>query len=249
MGKMGHVRHMGRVARIAFVWLIAVPSQPALSFPPDPSLLSAPPDQTQRDRRLFAPRDLGLIEPPDRDQWQKPDQIMDSLSIADGSVVAELGAAGGWFTLHLARRVGPNGLVYAEDIQTEMLDAIRQRVQSENLHNVQPILGTASDPRLPSGLDAALISDAFREMDDPGDKTVVVTLLKHVARALKPSGVLGIVDFKPGGGGPGPAADQRVDPERVIAAAGEAGLRLVQREDVPPFIFVLKFVPADGPEF
>ena len=208
-----------------------------------------PSAQSQPNRRLFAPRDLGLIEPPDRDQWQKPDQIMDSLSIADGSVVAELGAAGGWFTLHLARRVGPNGIVYAEDIQTEMLDAIRQRAQSENLDNVQPILGTVSDPRLPSGLDAALISDAFREMDDPGDQTLVVTILKNVARALKPGGVLGIVDFKAGGGGPGPSADQRVDPARVIAAAREAGLQLVQREDVPPFIFVLKFVRATGREF
>ncbi|MBI3492509.1 MAG: class I SAM-dependent methyltransferase [Acidobacteria bacterium] len=174
---------------------------------------------------------------------------MDSLLIADGSVVAELGAAGGWFTLHLARRVGPNGVVYAEDIQPQMIDAIRQRVQSENLHNVELILGTPSDPRLPSGLDAALISDAFHEMDDPADRSLVVTLLGNVARALKPNGVLGIVDFRPGGGGPGPAADQRVDPERVIAAAREAGLQLIQREDVLPFIFLLKFSKASGREF
>ncbi|MBI3400627.1 MAG: class I SAM-dependent methyltransferase [Acidobacteria bacterium] len=234
----------------AVVLVLSLPALPASPAPPAlpalPALPAPPAQQAKPNRRLFAPRDLGLIEPPDRDQWQKPEQIMDSLSIADGSVVAELGAAGGWFTLWLARRVGPNGIVYAEDIQPQMLEEIRQRVQRENLHNVQPILGTPSDPRLPSGLDAALISDAFHEMDDPTDRTLVVTLLKNVARALKPNGVLGIADYKPGGGGPGPSADQRVDPERVIAAAREAGLQLVQREDVPPFIFVLKFAKATG---
>ena len=68
-------------------------------------------------RRLFPPEDLGLLEAPDRDAWQKPEQIMDALGIADGSAVADIGAGGGWFTLRLARRVGPNGLVYAQDIQ------------------------------------------------------------------------------------------------------------------------------------
>ena len=81
--------------------------------------------------RLFPPQDLGLLEAPDREQWQKPNQIMDALRIADGSVVADLGAGGGWFTIRLARRVGPNGLVYAEDIQPQMIEAIRRRVQRE----------------------------------------------------------------------------------------------------------------------
>ena len=67
--------------------------------------------------RLFDPKDLGLLEGPDRDAWQRPDQIMDALRIYDGNVVADLGAGGGWFTVRLARRVGPKGMVYAEDIQ------------------------------------------------------------------------------------------------------------------------------------
>src|SRR5262245_10020193 len=64
--------------------------------------------------RLFSALDLGLLEAPDREQWQKPNLIMDELRIAEGSIVADLGAGGGWFTIRLARRVGPNGLVYAE---------------------------------------------------------------------------------------------------------------------------------------
>jgi predicted methyltransferase len=222
--------------RLFLALLLALPAPPGL-----PAVPALPAQSAKPKGRLFEARDLGLLEAPDRDQWQKPDQIMDALGIADGSVVADLGAAGGWFTLRLARRVGPNGRVYAEDIQPLMLEAIAQRMQNENLSNVTPILGTASDPRLPSGLDAAIISDAYHEMDDPADPTLVVTLLKNVARSLKPQGRLGIVDWTPGNGGPGPAADQRVDPNTIIQAARAAGLQLISRDDIPPFVFLLVF--------
>lgn len=232
---------MKRAAIACALFLIAentsLPAHPA--YPADPAQTA----QAKPKRKLFEAKDLGLLEAPDRDQWQKSEQIMDTLGIADGSVVADLGAAGGWFTLRLARRVGPNGTVYAEDIQPVMLEAIGQRVQGENLLNVRPVLGTPSDPRLPKGLDAALIVDSYHEMDDPADPTVVVTLLRNIARSLKPQGRLGIVDFKPGGGGPGPAPDQRVDPESVIKAASAAGLQLISREEIPPFLFLLVFGP------
>ena len=197
--------------------------------------------QSKVKRKLFDPKDLGLLEAPDRDQWNKPELIMDELGIADGSTVAELGAAGGWFTLRLARRVGPNGIVYAEDIQREMLEAIGQRVQGENLVNVRPVLGTPTDPRLPTGIDAVVIVDSFHEMDESTDPSQVVRLLKNVARSLKPQGRLGVVDFLPGDGGPGPAADQRVDPQAVMKAATAAGLEFIKRENVPPFLFLLVF--------
>ncbi len=116
--------------------------------------------------RSFRPRISGLLEAPDRDEWQKPDLIMDALRIADGSVVADLGAGGGWFTIRLARRVGPNGVVYAEDIQPPMIEAIGRRVARENLPYVKPLLGTATDPRLPPKLDAVLIAVAYHEMDE-----------------------------------------------------------------------------------
>jgi predicted methyltransferase len=219
---------------------LAVP-HPALPAHPAQSTKSAQSGQAKPNTRLFGTQDLGLLEAPDRELWQKPDQIMDALGVAEGSKVAELGAAGGWFTLQLAERVGPNGRVYAEDIQAAMLEGIRRRMQSENITYVTTVLGTPSDPRLPGGLDAALISDAFSEMDVPEDRMLVVTLLRNVAAALKPQGRLGIVDWTPGGGGPGPDAKHRVDPKRVIAAASAAGLQLIKREDLPPFVFLLVF--------
>src|SRR5512144_557167 len=93
--------------------------------------------QRGRHGRLFPPQDLGLLEGPDRDAWQKPEQIMDALAIADGSVVADIGAGAGWFTIRLARRVGPRGKVYAQDVQRQMLEAIRRRVAREGLQNVE----------------------------------------------------------------------------------------------------------------
>ena len=223
---------------LAVCLLVCSSSLPAL---PDPRSQQAKPNG-----RLFGTQDLGLLEAPDREQWQKPDQIMDAIGVAEGSKVAELGAAGGWFTLQLAERVGPNGRVYAEDIQPAMLEGISRRMQSEHLTNVTVVLGTERDPHLPAGLDAALISDAFHEMDVPEDRNQVVTLLRNVAQSLKPQGRLGIVDWTPGNGGPGPAADHRVDPKRVIEAANAAGLQLIKREDFPPFVFLLVFGRTSG---
>jgi predicted methyltransferase len=220
--------------------MIALPANRAW-----PAAAAVPAQQSKANGRLFGTQDLGLLEAPDREQWQKPDQIMDAIGVAEGSKVAELGAAGGWFTLQLAERVGPNGRVYAEDIQRAMLEGISRRMQSENLTNVTTVLGTPSDPHLPPGLDAALISDAFHEMDDPDDSKLVVTLLRNVAQSLKAQGRLGIVDWTPGDGGPGPEANHRVDPKRVIKAANAAGLELIKREDFPPFVFLLVFGRAN----
>ena len=182
--------------------------------------------------RLFPPTDLGLLEMPDRAEWQKPDQIMDALGIADGSHVADIGAGAGWFTIVLARRVGPNGKVYAQDVQREMLDAIRRRVEREALTNVETRLGMGSSPNLPAGsLDAVLVVDVYPEVEDR------VTFLRNLALALKPGGRIGIVNYKPGNGGPGPAPARdegvRVDSAAVEADAQAAGLHVRARENLP----------------
>jgi ubiquinone/menaquinone biosynthesis C-methylase UbiE len=189
--------------------------------------------------KLFDPTKLAELEGPDREAWQRPDRIMDELAIGERSVVADLGAGGGWFTVHLAARVGPNGRVYAEDIQPEMLQAIKRRVQRLQLRNVETQLGTAVDPRLPKqSLDAALIVDAYNEIEQP------VPLLKNLAGSLKPNGRLGIVISKKDGGGPGPPMEERIDPERVIADASRAGLKLQPRGDFLRYQYLLIFVPA-----
>lgn len=162
---------------------------------------------------------------------------MDALGIAEGSVVADIGAGGGWFTIRLARRVQPTGVVYAEDIQPQMIEALDRRVKRENLRNVKLVPGTALDPKLPPGkLDAALIVEAYSEMEHP------IALLRNVARALKADGRIGIIEYKKEGGlGPGPPLEERVHPDRAIADAEQAGLRLLSRETFLRYHYMLVF--------
>jgi ubiquinone/menaquinone biosynthesis C-methylase UbiE len=225
------VRNVRRLHRVSAVAALAL------------ALLTAPTEAQQRQHgRLFPPQDLGLLEGPDRDAWQRPEQIMDHLGIAEGSVVADLGAGGGWFTIRLARRVGPNGRVYAQDIQPEMIGAIKRRVDREGLKNVDTVLGTTADPQLPAPVDVVLIVDTYHEMDDPQ------TLLRKVRASLKPGGRVGIVEFTKNGHGPGPSMEERADPERVIRDAQAAGLRLESRGNFLRYQYLLEFVADTGPQ-
>lgn len=185
--------------------------------------------------RLFPPELLGQLEGPDRNAWQQPDQVMDALGITEGTRVADVGAGGGWFTVRLARRVGSSGQVFAEDIQPQMIDSIARRVSREGLGNVETVIGTSDDPKLPSELDAVLIVDTYPELTEP------VTLLSHVAASLAPKGRLGIIDFRLDGVGPGPPLDERVEPGEIIADAQAAGLELLSREDFLTYQFLLIF--------
>ena len=200
---------------LRFVFLACIGATPALA-------------QNQGHRPLFPPKDLGLLEMPDRAAWQKPDQIMDALNIADRSHVADIGAGAGWFTIRLARRVAQLGRVYAVEVQEPTLDAIRRRVAREGLGNVRLVLGSETDPRLPAGtLDAALIVDTYPEIDHRP------AYLRTLVRALKPGGRIGVVNYKPGDGGPGPERETRVDSASVEADARAAGLRVLARENLP----------------
>ena len=190
--------------------------------------------------RLFPPQDLGLLEAPDRDQWQRPDQIMDALGIAEASVVADLGAGSGWFTVRLARRVGPNGLVYAQDVQPEMLAAISRRVQREGMRNVRPVLGRGSDPRLPARtLDAIVMVEVAHQIEDR------VALFRELRNALKPQGRLGVIDYRLNGGGPGPDMDERGDPDVIVKEAEQGGLEWKRSESFLPYQYFMVFgVPS-----
>jgi ubiquinone/menaquinone biosynthesis C-methylase UbiE len=203
---------------------------------------SASSQQNRPPARLFAPEELGLLEGPDRDDWQQPDRVMDQLGISDSARVADIGAGGGWFTIRLARRA-PNGVVYAEDIQPLMIESIVRRVKREGLTNVKTILGTATDPHLPANanLDAVLMVDTYTQLGADS-----VPLLKRIAASLAPNGQLGIVDFKrDGAGGPGPPIEQRVSPDVVKAQAEAAGLRLLRHETFLRYQYLLIFVRSE----
>ena len=186
--------------------------------------------------RLFPPEELGALEGPDRDAWQEPERIMDSLGITSGTTVADVGAGGGWFTIKLANRVGPKGLVYAEDIQREMIESINRRVNRTNLSNVKTIIGTSNNPKIPTPVDAVLMVDVYGEVEDP------VTLLRNVISQLEKGGRIGIIEHRVNGGGPGPPLENRVTPETIIRAAEAVGLELVTHDDSFRYQYLLIFV-------
>lgn len=207
----------------------------------EPALDGAPPIDTSASdpgepQQLFRPEDLVLLELPDRAMWQQPELIMDELKIAEGDTVADVGAGAGWFTIRLARRVGPNGTVYAQDLQHQMVTAIARRVQRENLRNrpenrlhVRVVQGEEHSPNLPAkALDAVLVVDVYPEVD-AGSR---VTFLRSLTDSLKPRGRIGIVNYRPGGGGPGPAPERRVPRELVESDARDAGLQVLKHVDL-----------------
>jgi predicted methyltransferase len=212
------------VAAVLLVIGIAAPAAAQSGQPP-----AAPRNQG----RLFPPENLGLLEGPDRAVWQKPAEIMDALQIAEGSAVADIGPGAGWFTMRLAERVGPNGIVYARDVQREMVDAVRRRVSRAGFNNVLPAQSDYDDPKLPArSLDAVSLVDVYQEIENP------VVYLRNVAAALKPNGRIGIVNYKPvPRGGPGPAV--RIERSVVEADAKAAGLRVLSYQDVPPYMYLV----------
>lgn len=189
------------------------------------------PSPSKRDGGLFPPTDLGLLESPDRAAWQKPEFVMDVLKIAEGATVADIGAGSGFFTVRLADRVGPNGVVYAEDIQQPMLESIKRRVSREGLTNVVTRLGTATDANLPTGeLDAVLVVDVYPALEAAESR---IEFLRQLAATLKPNGRIGIVNYKPGEGGPGPEPQERLEHTVVESEIRAAGLRVLDRATLP----------------
>jgi ubiquinone/menaquinone biosynthesis C-methylase UbiE len=125
----------------------------------------------------------------ERDQWQRPAAVLDALALHGGSNVADVGAGPGYFTMRMAERVGPTGKVYAVDISEDALRELKDKLDTAGLKQVQTIHSTPNDPRLPpESLDAALIVNAYHEFREHD------AMLQGILRALKPGGVLGIID-------------------------------------------------------
>ena len=127
----------------------------------------------------------------DRDVEEEPDRALDAIRIEKGSTVADVGAGSGYMTLRMARRVGPEGRVYATDIQPQMLAMLRERLQKERVTNVTPVQGAIDDPRLPaSSLDLILMVDVYHEFSQPQQ------MLRGLMAALKPGGRLVLLEYK-----------------------------------------------------
>jgi ubiquinone/menaquinone biosynthesis C-methylase UbiE len=127
----------------------------------------------------------------ERETEEAPDEALDIIGIKKGTVVADIGAGSGYMTIRMARRVGANGIVYANDIQPAMLDLLGKRLQKSKITNVRPILGAPDDPKLPpESIDMALLVDVYHEFSQPQ------AMLRHLHEALKTSGRLVLLEYR-----------------------------------------------------
>jgi len=133
----------------------------------------------------------GWLDRPERESEEAPDQAIHLLGLRAGMTVADVGAGTGYMSLRMARRVGPTGKVYANDLQPEMLEKLRANSQREKLANVETVQGTASDPKLPkNAIDLVLLVDVYHEFSEPQ------AMLDHIREALKPDGRLVLLEYR-----------------------------------------------------
>lgn len=131
------------------------------------------------------------LDRPEREAEEAPSLLLRSLPLKPGQSIADIGAGSGYLTFPLAKRVGPKGKVYAVDIQPEMLDIIKKRMRERRVSNIELVLGTPTDPKLPpQSVDLILMVDVYHEFDHPYEMT------QAMVRALKPGGRLVFVEYR-----------------------------------------------------
>jgi predicted methyltransferase len=158
-----------------------------------------------------------------RDASLRPDKIMDAIGLKPGMAVGEAGASYGYFTFKMSRRVGPSGIVYANDIDSSALGLIEKRCAAEKIANIETVLGTVDDPLFPKGgLDMIVVFDCLFEFSNQA------AWMRKAKKYLKPGGRLVVVDPDPsklGGSG------HFLTRQKVLELAREAGYAPVEVDD------------------
>jgi ubiquinone/menaquinone biosynthesis C-methylase UbiE len=183
--------------------------------------------------------DWASIDEESFESFQPTDKIMDVIGIEEGMSVGEVGAGGGRVIVRVAKRVGPAGHVYANDITPSALDYMRNRIKREQITNMEVIEGTLTDPCFPeSALDVVFLTNTYRHLEKPVD------VLKNIASSLKPGGRLGIIEIK--------RYNRLKDSNEITKNAGFAGFELIKletslpRDDIYVFQIGLITPPADA---
>lgn len=181
---------------------------------------------------------IARLTGPDRDAWQRPDEVVAALGIEAGQSVADIGAGPGYFTIRLARAVGGRGRVFAVEVVADMVGVLRQRIDEAGLGNVTPLLARDVDSLLPlASCDRILMVDTFHHFPDG------VAYLRHLSGALRRGGVLANVDFHRRETPVGPPLEHRVAREDFLAAADRAGLAVVEEKTFLPYQYFVLMRP------
>ena len=160
------------------------------------------------------------FDSPERDAWQKPEEILDALHLKRTSIVADIGAGTGYFSVRIAKRI-PEGKIFAADVEPDMVRYLGERAQREHLTNLVPVQASADAANLPEAVDVVLVVDTYHHI---GNRTQYFAKLKS---SLRPMGRVAIVDFKADSPS-GPPTQHRISPERVMEELNAAGYSLME---------------------
>jgi ubiquinone/menaquinone biosynthesis C-methylase UbiE len=130
----------------------------------------------------------------DRDEWQESERVVESLGLAPGARVGDLGAGGGYFTFPIAEAVGPDGKVYAIDVDEGMLEYVREKAVQDGIANVETVLAAGGDPQLPEPVDLLFTCNTYHHLEDRS------AYFEAVRRYLRPGGRVAIIDYSGEGG-------------------------------------------------
>lgn len=170
------------------------------------------------------------LNDPEREKWQKPDQVVEALGLKKDDVIVDLGAGTGYFARRFAPRVAK---VYAVDIDADLLAIAKEGAPA----NLETVLAAPDDPRLaPASVDLIFLCDVLHHIDSRA------AYLPKLKRALKPGGRIVNIDFYKKPLPVGPSVAMKLSEEEVIAEFKAAGLRLQQTLDFLPYQYFLVFV-------
>jgi ubiquinone/menaquinone biosynthesis C-methylase UbiE len=175
------------------------------------------------------------LERPEREQEERPSLLIRNLPLAPGAHVADIGAGTGYFAFRIAPLV-PQGKVYAVDIQPEMLRIIERRTGETGVRNVQPVLGTIEDPKLPAqSVDLVLMVDVYHEFSHPRE------MMQAVTRALRPGGRVALVEYRAEDPDVPIRMVHKMTQAQAIREMAAVGLRHVETRAVLPWQHLMFF--------
>jgi precorrin-6B methylase 2 len=167
--------------------LVLLSASPALA----PAFQSTHPVTGRHIANVMGFRGADWLERPERESEENVEGALDAIGLKPGMTVAEVGAGTGYVTLRMAKRVGPSGKVYANDLQPEMLERLRQNAAKTGVTNVVTVLGDANDPKLPANtMDLVLLVDVYHEFSQPQQ------MLRKIRETLKPDGRLVLLEHR-----------------------------------------------------
>ncbi|MEY2614017.1 MAG: hypothetical protein RL069_2829 [Planctomycetota bacterium] len=195
-------------------------------------------------RRIALPMSyhgIPWLNRPERIQEENPEEMLEQLKVQPGMTVCDMGCGDGYYTIELARRVGPTGKVIAVDIQPEMLQELSRRCEQNNLKNVDMILGLPHDPKLPEGkLDLILMVDVYHEFSNP------IEMLDSMRKSLKKDGRIALVEFR----GEDPQVpikpEHKMTKKQILKEYEANAFRLVDQYDRLPWQHLMFLGPDDS---